>query len=470
MVEDNYRQAFKAAIARIYHTNGAIVGAGFLVTDRYLLTCAHVVTAALGISTETVEAPTALLELDFPLIAPGQKVKAKVVFWQPVNPTQIGEDIAGLELESAALAESQAVRLVTTEEFWNHPFQIFGFPSQRDVGIWASGVLRDRLANGWVQMEDIKAQGYAVQPGFSGAPIWDETLQGVVGMAVAAEKKREDAKAAFMIPISAIASRWAVLGHSIQTPDVPEPDLESQGMKDFFVSYNRADKQWAEWIAWTLEAAGYSVVIQAWDFRPGGNFVLDMQRAAAESQKTIAVLSESYLKSSFTQPEWAAAFASDPQSIERELIPVRVKECQPTGLLKPIVYVDLVGMPQAAAKQKVLDSLRDRLKPESEPTFPGEDSEVSIPVVSWSEVSPVPETVQTISEPKDFPSALSRVQQAVAKGLQTQLDDLMSEYEALNQQLGYTTDAVERKRRERQLESIAQEMDKVAAKLDALGG
>jgi hypothetical protein len=27
-------------------------------------------------------------------------------------------------------------------------------------------------------------------------------------------------------------------------------------MKDFFISYTKADKSWAEWIAWTLEAAG----------------------------------------------------------------------------------------------------------------------------------------------------------------------------------------------------------------------
>ncbi len=38
--------------------------------------------------------------------------------------------------------------------------------------------------------------------------------------------------------------------------------------KHFFVSYNGRDKHWAEWIAWILEEAGYSVIIQAWDFRP----------------------------------------------------------------------------------------------------------------------------------------------------------------------------------------------------------
>jgi hypothetical protein len=31
------------------------------------------------------------------------------------------------------------------------------------------------------------------------------------------------------------------------------------GQRDFFISYNQADRTWAEWIAWQLEHAGYSV-------------------------------------------------------------------------------------------------------------------------------------------------------------------------------------------------------------------
>jgi TIR domain len=33
--------------------------------------------------------------------------------------------------------------------------------------------------------------------------------------------------------------------------------------RDFFVSYTGADRAWAEWIAWQLEDAGYSIVLQA---------------------------------------------------------------------------------------------------------------------------------------------------------------------------------------------------------------
>src|SRR5215467_450143 len=76
---------------------------------------------------------------------------------------------------------------------------------------------------------------------------------------------------------------------------------------DFFISYNRVDRAWAEWIAWQLEAAGSHAIVQVWDFRPGSNFVLDMQRAASVARCTLAVLSPDYLTSLYTQPEWAAA-------------------------------------------------------------------------------------------------------------------------------------------------------------------
>jgi TIR domain/Effector-associated domain 9 len=229
-------------------------------------------------------------------------------------------------------------------------------------------------------------------------------------------------------------------------------------VKDFFISYNRADKQWAEWIAWILVEAGYSVVVQAWDFRPGGNFVLDMQRAAAESQKTIAVLSESYLKSSYTQPEWAAAFASDPQSLERKLVPVRVKECKPEGMLRSIVYIDLVDVSEAEAKQRLLEGLKPSGKPLQKPAFPepGGSKEAIV-------------NQPAIPEPKAFPNALSRVQKIKEKSLQQRLDALTADYEAVAKQRNYTTNAADLNKLERQLEAIGQDLDRVATELDDLG-
>jgi hypothetical protein len=84
-------------------------------------------------------------------------------------------------------------------------------------------------------------------------------------------------------------------------------------MKDFFISYTKADQAWAEWIAWQLEnLGGYTTVIQAWDFHAGSNFISEMQKAAVETHCTIAVLSPAFLTSPFTEAEWTSAFASDP--------------------------------------------------------------------------------------------------------------------------------------------------------------
>src|SRR4051812_14820738 len=110
---------------------------------------------------------------------------------------------------------------------------------------------------------------------------------------------------------------------------------------DFFVSYNHRDKQWAEWIAWEIEAAGYASTIQAWDFRPGANFVLAMHSGVDSADRLIIVLSENYLTSDYTQPEWAALFVSDPGGSKHKLLPVRVAPCSIPGLLKSIIYIDL---------------------------------------------------------------------------------------------------------------------------------
>jgi len=148
---------------------------------------------------------------------------------------------------------------------------------------------------------------------------------------------------------------------------------EGTKVKDFFISYNSADKTWAEWTAWTLDEAGYTTILQAWDFRPGSNFVLEMQRATSETKHTIAILSPAYLNALYTQPEWAAAFVQDPTGKKGTLLPVRVRECDLKGLLSAITYIDLVDLNETAAKEGLLQGIKqERIKPLVEPVFPGD--------------------------------------------------------------------------------------------------
>jgi hypothetical protein len=143
-------------------------------------------------------------------------------------------------------------------------------------------------------------------------------------------------------------------------------------MRNFFISYNSADRHWAEWIAWQLEEAGYTTFLQAWDFRPSEHFVVKMDRAIRESERVIAVLSPSYLNAQFTAAEWASAFTQDPTGSTGVLLPVRVEQCDLKGLFSQIIYVDLVGKDESQARDTLLEGIvRDRVKPLSKPAFPG---------------------------------------------------------------------------------------------------
>jgi len=142
-------------------------------------------------------------------------------------------------------------------------------------------------------------------------------------------------------------------------------------MSRFFISYTKRDESWAEWIAFVLDEAGYGVTIQAWDFCPGSDFVVEMHKALTECEHVVAVLSSAYLESGFATSEWAAAMGDDPVGAKRRLIPVRVEDVVPPGLLRNRVYVDLVELSEEEARDALLTGVGEqRSKPTAVP-FPG---------------------------------------------------------------------------------------------------
>src|SRR5690242_2338528 len=91
----------------------------------------------------------------------------------------------------------------------------------------------------------------------------------------------------------------------------------------FFVSYSPLDELWATWIAWQLETAGFTTMLQAWDMVAGSNFIDFMDRGVSDSVAVIAVLSRHYMRSRYGRLEWQAALRSEPDHPERRLITVR---------------------------------------------------------------------------------------------------------------------------------------------------
>ncbi|MEX5632616.1 toll/interleukin-1 receptor domain-containing protein [Parafrankia sp. FMc2] len=143
---------------------------------------------------------------------------------------------------------------------------------------------------------------------------------------------------------------------------------------DFFLSHATSDGAWAEWIAWTLEGDGYQVLIQAWDSVAGTHQPQLVQDFMRRADRVIALLSPDYLASPTSSWEWSAAAYEDPAGIVRRLVPVRIASCSATGLLRTITAVDLVGLGEREAGDRLLAALAalrvGRAKPAEAPSFP----------------------------------------------------------------------------------------------------
>lgn len=139
-----------------------------------------------------------------------------------------------------------------------------------------------------------------------------------------------------------------------------EPDAKGRAAKPLFISRAGADADFAAEIGSVLEAAGYAVTLQQWDFA-NRNFMERMHTALAEGARVIALLSPEYLRSEHCQAEWQNAIADDPLNTKSRLILLRVAECEPDGLLSGLAYWDLVplGDDRALLEPAVLEAVRE---------------------------------------------------------------------------------------------------------------
>ncbi|HSB53690.1 MAG TPA: toll/interleukin-1 receptor domain-containing protein [Gemmatimonadales bacterium] len=141
----------------------------------------------------------------------------------------------------------------------------------------------------------------------------------------------------------------------------------------FFVSHAGRDQAWAEWLAWQLIEAGYTVELDAWDWKPGQDFVARMQQALQRAERLLAVWSDAYFRSPFGRAELRAAFIRQARD-EGRIVPVLVEPSTVPDLYASLIYVDLVGLDEAAATARLRARLAG-LRPSSPPRFPA--SEVS---------------------------------------------------------------------------------------------
>jgi vWA-MoxR associated protein C-terminal domain/vWA-MoxR associated protein middle region (VMAP-M) 1/Trypsin-like peptidase domain len=194
-------EASKPAIAQIYHANSAnIVGTGFLVAANYVLTCAHVVQAAIE---GTPEPMGATVKIKFPF-ADNTTYTAEVIFYE-LDQTTYSDDAAVLYLSDPMPPSIQPMPLGSLRHYDNVEVKSFGFPRGEAFGLNLTAITEGQINGGWIQLRAPGVTGIAVEEGASGSPVWCPSI-GVVGMMVARDASRETARIGFLLPTEKLAS------------------------------------------------------------------------------------------------------------------------------------------------------------------------------------------------------------------------------------------------------------------------
>lgn len=191
---------------------GGEIGAGFLVSERHVLTCAHVVRGS-GSTPVTVSFPHRedLGELTAAVVAHGG--------WDGRGDDP--GDLAVLELECAVPV--RPAEFAAPDDAYTEPrprLLVYGFPKGYREGTLAEyrATAAQLIAAEWVQLEAWSAHGQPLAPGFSGAAVTLADSNRVVGMVSAAARASTGVRNGRMLPTSVMARYWPPLGDLIPTP------------------------------------------------------------------------------------------------------------------------------------------------------------------------------------------------------------------------------------------------------------
>lgn len=184
------------------------IGAGTLISERHIITCAHVVQQVVKTHQEQVF-------LDFPLLSSDQIMTGAIscLFPYKAQP-RVGEpeDICILEIATSNPPENaQPASFIKMKEIavFDRPVRVCGFPASMQGGAdgdWADGKLKGLNARGQIQL-DHHLDSKTIAPGFSGSAVWDKKRGVAIGMIVSKDT-REGKTSGYMVPTATLARAW----------------------------------------------------------------------------------------------------------------------------------------------------------------------------------------------------------------------------------------------------------------------
>jgi cellulose synthase operon protein C len=210
------------------------VGGGMYCPDGHVVTCAHVVAKG-------AERPTDPVYVEFQHAAEHDPIPAVVVdggWFPPSGEGGLRGDVAVLKLKGPVPAAAAAPPLRPSPEGMAtaHSFHTYGYPIPHDLGgVPARGTIIGQAEFEWLSLQADR-DGQGLDPGFSGSPVWDVDLGGVVGIIVLRDVPQSPGdRSRTAGPGNAYAIRMEVLGAcwpALQPKVVRTLPADSESLED----------------------------------------------------------------------------------------------------------------------------------------------------------------------------------------------------------------------------------------------
>lgn len=244
-------EQLRKAIARICYSNGDTAGTGFLISNQYVLTCAHVIQEVLKEKTSDSASNKAEIKLYLPFVAEQRNsLITEVVFPENISLNLVDkplydQDIAILKLKVDLPENTLFIQLDRTGYEDECPVLSQGFPQNHIEAMPVEGIARGSVTYGLHQIQTNNNEPYQITDGYSGSPVWTkDPLKRIIGMVVAKEYNSR-ILAAFFIPSSILLER-------IPPKYIPQSTDDSKNKKNFPRSIAKHDKKHLSAIAESL--------------------------------------------------------------------------------------------------------------------------------------------------------------------------------------------------------------------------
>jgi tetratricopeptide (TPR) repeat protein len=135
-----------------------------------------------------------------------------------------------------------------------------------------------------------------------------------------------------------------------------------------FISHAGEDRAWAEWVAWHLTEAGYSIELDSWDWSPGEDFVEHMAQAMDGARIMVSLWSVAYFANTHTRRELQGWLAGPDDG--RRLVCLRLEQVEPPRLYASRIRADLFDRSDEDAVTVLLTATDGAKRPTVAPQRP----------------------------------------------------------------------------------------------------